>query len=373
MSWGSNIVNCLKSTVKDLCLRGLPSACTDLSGVSGTNLDSKIPQCKVALGPFAASNTTECFSSGPTQGDAIIACLTKNTGLPNLSNLCPIATVPYLGCLSQLPTACDTLKDTNGMDLVPLLPTCNAALGNFVTNHVAQCLDPYSDSFTFKGADVVTCLKGYISRICLTSLPPTCTSLNGLSATELPGRSPQCFRDLGPFVVDKVKKCEGTSNSGDSLVDCIKTAIGGGGRVGVGTVTAPGATITPGARPTGIPGLDFPLDGGHGHHNPGHGGHGGHGGGYGYGYGYGSDKSGYGHDSEFLPGLDIGSDPSSPDFWKKVEDWVSQRWLWGAEKGNEKGAEKGNEKGAEKGYEKGAEKDAVKGVKARRRFAPEDR
>ncbi|KAG5957515.1 hypothetical protein E4U58_005917 [Claviceps cyperi] len=345
MSWGSNIVNCLKKTVKNMCLRGLPSACTDLSGVSGTVLDSKIPQCKVALGPFAASNTLECLSSGPTQGDAIIACLTKKTGLPNLGNLCPIATVPYLGCLSQLPTACDTLKNTNGMDLVPLLPTCKAALGNYVTDHVAQCLDPYSDSFAFKGADVVSCLKGYISKICLTSLPPTCTSLNGLTATDLPARSPQCFKDLGPFVFHDVKNCEVTSsNSGDSLVDCIRRAIGEG-RVMSSSIVTPGPTLTPG-RPM-IPGVDIPIPGphhgGNGHVNPGHGG------GYGYGYGYGSDRSDYGHDSELLPGLDIGSDPSSPDFWKKVEDWISHRWLWGAEKGAEKGA------------------------KARRRFAPEDR
>ncbi|KAG5943061.1 hypothetical protein E4U60_006959 [Claviceps pazoutovae] len=380
MSWGSNIVNCLKNTVKDLCLRGLPRACTDLSGVSGTDLDSKIPQCKVALGPFAASDTLGCLTSGPTQGDAIIDCLTKHTGLPNLSNLCPFATVPYLGCLSQLPTACDTLKDTNGLDLVPLLPTCRAAFGNYGTGYVAQCLDPYSDSFAFKGADIVACLKEYVSKICLSTLPPACTSLDGLTATDLPGRAPQCITDLGPFASGGVKKCEGTSTSGESFLNCIKTAISGGegsGRV-AGSVV-PGATITAGVKPTPISGLDIPIVHGHGGY--------GNGGGYGYGYGYGSDGSGYGYgygrprngygstrpghgqDSEFLPGLDFGADPSSLDFWKKVENWIMHRWLPGAAKGAEKGAAKGAEKGAAKGAEKGAEK----GAKARRGFAPEDR
>ncbi|KAG6199266.1 hypothetical protein E4U35_006765 [Claviceps purpurea] len=387
ISWGSNIVNCLKNTVKDLCLRGLPRACTDLSGVSGTDLDSKIPQCKVALGPFAASDTLGCLTSGPTQGDAIIYCLTKHTGLPNLSNLCPVATVPYLGCLSQLPPACDTLKDTNGLDLVPLLPTCRAAFGNYGTGHVAQCLDPYSDSFAFKGADVVACLKEYVSKICLSTLPPTCTSLDGLTATDLPGRTPQCITDLGPFASGGVKKCEGTSTSGESFLNCIKTAISGGGGSGrVAGSVVPGATITAGVQPTPIPGLDIPIVHGHGGH--GHGGHG-NGGGYGYGYGYGSDGSGYGYgrprngygsnrpghgqDSEFLPGLDVGADPASPDFWKKVEDWIMHRWLRGAEKGAGKGVEKGAEKGAEKSAEKGAEKGVEKGAKARRRFAPENR
>ncbi|KAG5979061.1 hypothetical protein E4U55_005611 [Claviceps digitariae] len=269
-------------------------------------------------------------------------CLTSASGLINLNNICPsTASTPSssVSCLSQLPSACNTLKNSNGLDLAPLLNTCKAALGGYGTGAVQQCLDSSKIVYGSKGLDVVSCLTGALPNICLTTLPASCTSLTGLSGTTLSTKLPQCITDLGPFANDSAKNCAASNPaSGQEFLNCITISISGGtraGRVSGGSTdigSVPGAInrVEPASGgSSGSPDYDQGQDSGSS-------------------YNHGSDKGhkkkghkkGKGHkkdsESESLSHFSAGGTTSSSDFWWKFNEWVWKHYHGQARNGGAK-------------------------------------
>ncbi|KAG5924298.1 hypothetical protein E4U42_004689 [Claviceps africana] len=321
----------------------------------------------------------------------MISCLFKTTGLVNPNNVCPLD-VPSstVTCLSQLPVACSVLRNNNGMALQPLLATCKLALSGYGPEAINACLDPRKIGYGSQGQDVVNCLSEALPKVCLTTLPPSCTTLSGLTATDLTKLVPQCVTDLGPFVNDGVSSCAaGNPASGQAFIDCVRKSVSHGsgeGRLGSSPVV-PGTTDIPRVTPevkspevSLIPGPGGIYNGGY---NKGSGGisNGGYNNGPGGisngGYKKGSDeivKGGYNKgsgeipkdgfregpktspkkhskshhgkssDSNSLSHFEAGSRKSSSDFW-----WKFNKWAWDTWHSKPKGSSPGKGSQKEKG------------------------
>ncbi|KAK2756831.1 UbiD family decarboxylase [Colletotrichum kahawae] len=72
---GSSIVSCLESALSATCISTLPQACLDLAGDDAVALAVDLPLCVTTLGPFATGAALVCTTSGLTNGDSIIQCL----------------------------------------------------------------------------------------------------------------------------------------------------------------------------------------------------------------------------------------------------------------------------------------------------------
>ncbi|KAG6055536.1 hypothetical protein E4U32_006256 [Claviceps aff. humidiphila group G2b] len=122
----------------------VPQDCNAIGKISGlgtvTQLPGQIVKCTTSLGSFATNPAVASCLRNVAQGPtAIVNCLT--TSLKSV-------------CITELPGACKDLASVSGAQLVINAPECTLALGPFLVNGAAQCLN----SLSF-GVDVVTCLQ----------------------------------------------------------------------------------------------------------------------------------------------------------------------------------------------------------------------
>ncbi|KAG6122467.1 hypothetical protein E4U13_002369 [Claviceps humidiphila] len=122
----------------------VPQDCNAIGKISGlgavTQLPGQIVKCTTSLGSFATNPAVASCLRNVAQGPtAIVNCLT--TSLKSV-------------CITELPGACKDLASVSGAQLVINAPQCTLALGPFLVNGAAQCLN----SLSF-GVDVVTCLQ----------------------------------------------------------------------------------------------------------------------------------------------------------------------------------------------------------------------
>ncbi|KAG5987320.1 hypothetical protein E4U52_007709, partial [Claviceps spartinae] len=112
----------------------VPQDCNSIGKISGlgtvTQLPGQIVKCTTALGSFATNPAVASCLRNVAQGPtAIVNCLT--TSLKSV-------------CITELPGACKNLASVSGAQLVINAPECTLALGPFLVNDAAHCLNALS-------------------------------------------------------------------------------------------------------------------------------------------------------------------------------------------------------------------------------------
>ncbi|PHH79591.1 hypothetical protein CDD80_4353 [Ophiocordyceps camponoti-rufipedis] len=134
---------------------------------------------------------------------------------------------PSPACLSaaNLPAACSSLANSNGVALTPLISLCVTALGGLNVGAIASCLVTSLIGTTTTGQSIVTCLTNALGNTCMTALPGTCISLAGLVTISLGGLQ-ACQTSLGPMNSGAAAACFTQNSNGNDLILCLQNALG---------------------------------------------------------------------------------------------------------------------------------------------------
>ncbi|KAG6082241.1 hypothetical protein E4U15_002582, partial [Claviceps sp. LM218 group G6] len=138
----------------------VPDACEAIGNINGIaaaiELPAQIVKCTTSLGAFATNPAAAACLANVAQGPtAILNCL--RTSLESV-------------CITELPAACTNLAGASVPELATDAPECALALGPFLVNDAANCLNVLES-----GPDVVACLQ---KQIGLTVCSPTASGLS---------------------------------------------------------------------------------------------------------------------------------------------------------------------------------------------------